>query len=222
MTSISCCASCCARLAGRLRAGAVRLVLAQQRFEALDLGGLRVRQARILEQPLGDLHALALVHELQLQLVDPPLELLHRGLQLDRARSALDRASAALVRLEHRDGALSLLERSLAVAHHRLELLQDLLALLPQARLELDLVGLAERSTQRARTLGLRDLREATLDLLPVELVVDAWPSHDRSYRPARGHEKDPPYGWARKSRYRSRYGEGQPMSILRHVRDER
>ena len=182
-------------LGRQLAAGALRLVLAEQPLEALDLGGLRVREARILEQALGDLDALALVHERELQLVDPALELLHGRLQLHGARGTLDRARALVVGLEQRDGALALLERPLAIAHHRLELLQDLLALLAQTPLELDLVRLPEGTPQRAGTVGAGDLGEAALDLPAVELVVDVWRSHDRSYRPAEGTRKIPPTG---------------------------
>ena len=165
-------------LAGRRSLAARCLELPQKALEPLDLRRLGVRQPRVDEQALGDLDPLPLVHQLQLQLVDPPLQLLHGRLELHGPGGSLDRSRAALFRLQDRDRALALLERPLAVGHHRLELLQDLLALLAQAPLELELVRLAERSTQRARTIGLRHLVEAALDLLPVELVVDSWPSH--------------------------------------------
>ena len=208
------------RLAALRRLRRLRLMCAQERLEALDLGSLRVREARILEQALGDLHALALVHQLELQLVDPPLELQHGRLQLHGARGALDGARAIRVRLQHGDGALALLERPLAVAHHRLELLQDLLALLTQAGLELELVRLPESPSQRARTLGPRDLVEAALDLLAVEPVVDVCASHDRTIDSHRARERSPLRVGATKASSAHDMERGNRCSILRHARE--
>ena len=172
---------------GELELCQPRIALGELALEALEVRGLIMHERRVFEQPLSRFTAAALTFELGGNLVEAILCLLHDGLQRNQPGRGLGRVPAAAADLALAECSFALVELALAIRLHRLHLLQDLLALLAEALLELGLLGLPHSATEAARTVvDPRHPIQAVLVLLRVRISsMVPPPRHPYRHAPA-------------------------------------